>query len=77
MLNGFAGYLREGNLPHSLGNGSCRLGALEDVTGETLHCRMLCNEANEAMIARMKGAERDILQRVEVIDAGFLLFLVL
>lgn len=50
------------DLPHSLGNGSCRLGALEDVTGETLHCRMLRYESDEAMIARMKGAERDILQ---------------
>lgn len=66
-----------GCLPNCLGHWPCGLGALEDVTSESLHCRMLCDEPNEAMIARMKRAERDILKRVEVIDAGFLLLLVL
>lgn len=44
------------------------------MTGETLYRGMFRYKANEAMITWMKSTERDILQRVEVIDAGFLVF---
>lgn len=39
------------------------------MTGEPLDGRMLCDEANVSVVARMERTERDILQRVEVVDA--------
>lgn len=63
--------------PHCLGHGSGGLRSLEDVTRKPLNRRVLGDEANEAMIPRVKCAEGDVLQRVEVVDARLLILFVL
>jgi len=65
------------DLPHCLGHWSGGLGALEDVTGEPLNRGMFGDEANEAVIARVKCTEGYVLQGVEVVDARLLVLFVL
>lgn len=62
-------------IPDSFGNGPRGFLADEHVTSEPLQRRMLRDEAEVAMIARMKGAEWDILKRVEIVVARSLIFL--
>lgn len=47
------------------------------MAGEPLNRGMFGDEANEAVIARVKCAEGDVLQGVEVVDARFLVLFVL
>lgn len=62
-------------VPDSFGNGPRGFLADEHVASEPLQGRMLRDEAEVAMIARMKGAEWDILKRVEIVMARSLIFL--
>lgn len=62
-------------IPDSFGNGPRGFLADEHVASEPLQGRMLRDEAEVAMIARMKGAEWDILKRVEIVMARSLIFL--
>lgn len=62
-------------VPDSFGNGPRGFLADEHVASEPLQGRMLRDEAEVAMIARMKGAEWNILKRVEIVMARSLIFL--
>lgn len=62
-------------VPDSFGNGPRGFLADEHVASEPLQGRMFRDEAEVAMIARMKGAEWDILKRVEIVMARSLIFL--
>lgn len=61
--------------PDSFGDGSRRFLTDEHVASEPLQSRVLRDEAEVAMIARVKRAKRYVLQRVEIIVAGTLTFL--
>lgn len=65
------------NSPNGLSHRPSRFVSLEYVTSETLYSWMFCNEPNISVIARMKSTERNILQRVEVVDTWFFLLFVL
>lgn len=62
-------------IPDGFGNGPRGFLANEHVASEPLQCRMLRDEAEVAMIARMKRAKRDVLKRVEIVVTGSLVFL--
>lgn len=61
--------------PDSFGDRSRRFLTDEHVASESLQSRVLRDEAKVAMIARMKRAERYVLQRVEIVMTGTLTFL--
>lgn len=61
--------------PDSFGDGSRGFLTDEHVASESLQGGMFCDEAEVAMIARMKRAKRNILQGVEVVVTGTLTFL--
>lgn len=61
--------------PDGFGDRSRRFLTDEHVASESLQGRVLRDEAEVAMIARMKRAERYILQRVEIIVTRTLIFL--
>lgn len=61
--------------PDGFGNRSRGFLTDEHVASESLQSGVLRDEAEVAMIARMKGAERYILQRVEIIVTGTLTLL--
>lgn len=56
-------------LPDSLGDNARRIITHENMASESLHCRVLCDEANIAMVAGMKSTKGNVFQRVEVIYA--------
>lgn len=63
------------NSPDSFGDGSCGFLTDEHMTSEPLQSGVLRDEAEVAMIARVKCTERYILQRVEIIVTRTLTFL--
>lgn len=63
------------NSPDSFGDGSRGFLTDEHVASEPLQSRVLRDEAEVAMIARVKRTERYILQRVEIIVTRTLTFL--
>lgn len=54
-------------LPNSFGNRSGRLVADKHVTSEFVTVRMFRDESQEALVPRMKCAERNVLERVKVV----------
>lgn len=62
-------------IPDGFGNGPRGLLTNEHVASEPLQGGMLRDEAEVAMIARMKRAKRNVLKRVEVIVTGSLILL--
>ena len=60
--------------PDGFGNGPRGFLTNEHVASEPLQGRVLRDEAEVAMIARMERAKRDVLQRVEIIVTGPLTF---
>lgn len=55
-------------LPHCFSDGSGGFLAAENVTGEPLQCRVLCDETQVSVITWVESTEGDVLQRIEVID---------
>lgn len=67
--------IRMSIIPDGFGNGPRGFLANEHVASEPLQGGMLRDEAEVAMIARMKRAKRNVLKRVEIIVTGPLIFL--
>lgn len=57
------------NSPNSLSDNPRRVVADENMTSESLQCRMFRDESDVAMITRMKRAKRNIFKRVEIVNA--------
>lgn len=58
------------NLPDRLGNWSCGFISLENVTSKSITVWVFCNEAHVMRILRVEATERDVFQRVEVVQVG-------
>lgn len=56
-------------LPYSFSHRSGRLLAPEHVAGESLQRRVFGNEAQVTVVTRVERAERNVLQRVKIVDA--------